>query len=94
MAGHAECQMSNTVFAVVLQSQVGESCWAPDGGDPGRRQAGGEYHTHDPQRTQQSTQLTAPWEPEDLTSGDAACKAHSEEIIVNNITYSLSKALF
>lgn len=56
MVGSAECQVSNTVAAVVLQNQVGESCWAPDGGDPGRRQADCEYHTHNQQRIQQQAQ--------------------------------------
>ena len=42
MAGCAECQVSNTVAAAVLQSRVGEPCWAAEaevapggGGRPG-----------------------------------------------------------
>lgn len=41
MAVCAECQVSNAVAAVVLQSREGESCWAaevevkPGGGRPG-----------------------------------------------------------
>lgn len=56
MAGRAECQVSNTVAAVFLRASGGIVLGSRDGGDPGRRQADCEYHTHDPQRTQQHTQ--------------------------------------
>ena len=54
MAGCAECQVSNTVAAVVLQSRWGGMVLGcRDGGGPGRRQAGlvHECHARHPQRT-------------------------------------------